>query len=57
MIKKKYLHFLLLGMFTYDLSFVYVNILSHKRDSGFTVAVFEFMCKQLDHNLKKILLC
>lgn len=42
-------------MFTYEVDFVYVNILSHKGDFGFNVMMFKFTCKQLDHNLKKLL--
>lgn len=56
MIKKKYSYFpILLKMFTYEVDFVYVNILSHKGDFGFNVMMFKFMCKQLDHNLKNSL--
>lgn len=42
-------------MFTYEVDFVYVNILSHKREFGFNVMMLKFMYKQLDHNLKKLL--
>lgn len=42
-------------MFTYEVNFVYVNILSHTREFGFNVMMFKFMCKQLNHNFKKLL--
>ena len=53
MIKKKYLYFpVLLKMFTYEVDFVYVNILSHKRDFEFNDMMFKFMCKHLTITLK-----
>lgn len=39
-------------MFTYEVDFVYVIILSHKRDFRFNTVMLKFICKQVDHNLK-----
>ena len=38
-------------MFTYEVDFVYVIILSHKRDFRFNTVMLKFIHKQLDHNL------
>lgn len=38
-------------MFTYEVGFVYVIILSHKRDFRLNTVMLKFICKQLDHNL------
>lgn len=39
-------------MFTYEVDFVYVIILSHKRDFRFNTVMLKFICKQVDHYLK-----
>lgn len=41
----------LFKMFTYEVDFMYVIILSHKRDVRFNTVMLKFICKQLDHNL------
>ena len=38
-------------MFTYEVDFVYVIILSHKRDFRFNTVMLKLIHKQLDHNL------
>lgn len=41
----------LFKMFTDEVDFMYVIILSHKRDVRFNTVMLKFICKQLDHNL------